>query len=213
MLKYISPLTIPLFPSPHGNKIAFQFSRLNSICLENTLRHIQRKFVNYTKLKLITKGEIGWKFRLCKDNYPLCFQRKGGKEVNRSKCYFKRAVKWERKVENIQSLRIKCDYLLSIQLETWLWESLENSSDICPYLLLGRKLPPLKLHEGTLWTPDIQAMWYSAGHAKGTTSVLNWGCLHTKEVEERAKDTSSQHSYKITRTSIFIFLSSKQKRS
>ena len=118
---------------------------------------------------------------------------------------------------DIQSLRIKCDYLLSIQLDTWLWESLENSSNVCPYLLLGRKTTPSPQQRPASWgylvnIRALQAMWYSVGHAKGITSVLNLGCLHTKEVEEIAKDTSSQHSYKITRTSIFIFLSSKQQR-
>lgn len=52
----------------------------------------------------------------------------------------------------------------------------------------------------------LQAIWCSVGRAKGITSVLHWRCLHTKRVEEIAKDTSSQHYYKITRTLIFIFL-------
>lgn len=58
----------------------------------------------------------------------------------------------------------------------------------------------------------LQAMWNSAGHAKGTTSALNQGRFLTEGVEETARDTGSQHSYQITRTWIFIFLSSKQQR-
>lgn len=159
------------------------------------------------------------KLRLCKDKYPLDLTKK--RVENRSQHYakcdlhLKRAGRLEGKVEDIQSRRIKCDYLLSTQLDTWLWDSLENSSGVCPYLLLDRKTSSGSWPApwGHLESPGaLQAMWYSAGHAKGTTSVLHWGCLHTKGVEEIVKDTSSQHSYKITRTSIFIFLSSKQQR-